>query len=630
MSGGVSIPGLGSGMDISGLIDSLVSLEKTQQKALSTKVTAHKSTVSVYQALNTRFSAIKSATQDLNIPLDWRLNKATSSDSSVTASAGADAISGSFSFVVKKLAQAQVSASFGTVSSTDTVIGSGSLLLGQTGSIGLSNITGSGLASGAHTLKVTQASSGASVSGTPVADSITLNGTETLSVSIDGSPHTFTLTSGTYTQQSLAAMISDVSGGMLDASVNADKSLKLTTTHEGSVASLQVTGGSGLGSLGLVAGGATFGTDGVIEVDGVANTVSDIRPDGTNSVVLNGSAGTVTTSFGGGMRVGTSTVKNISLGDGKLSTVVSNINAAGAGVTAGAVQVGPGQYKLQLQSTATGTAGAIGTDFSAFSGVLGSMQTVTAAQDAVLRVGTGSNAYEITSSSNSVSGAMPGVTLNLSSADPTKTITVNVTGDAAGLADKVETMVKAVNDVLSFIKTNSAYNADTKTGGPLLGNYTARNLQQQLMSAMTSAVPGASLSAMGNVGMKVAQDGTISFDKAKFTSAYQSDPQAVVGLFVEGGLNGPSTGNLPGIVERVLKVATSAVDSVTGAITTSIKGENSSIDDLNKQIDAWDLRIEKYRARLQSQFSAMDTAIAQYNNMASWLSGQISGLASNS
>lgn len=630
MAGTTSIPGLGSGLDISGLIESLVGIEKTQQTAIKNKVTAHQTTLSVYQSLNTKIASIKTASSDLNIALDWKVNKATSSDASVTATADSSALGGSFSFVVKSLAQAQVAASYGTVASTDTVVGTGSLLLGQTGALGIKNITGAGLSTGSHTIEVSQASAGASLSGSVLGNSITLNGTETLNVNIDGVAQSLTLTAGTYDQASLAKMITTVSGGKLDATVNADKSLKLTTTHEGSAASLQITGGSGLSALGLTAGGTVNGTNGVVKVDGVSNTVTSVKPDGSNSVVLNGSAGTITATFGGGLRVGTSTVKNIDLGDGKLSTVVSAINAANVGVTAGAIQVAPNQYKLQLQSTATGSAGAIGTNFNAFAGTLGSIDTVTAAQDAVLQVGSGASAYEIKSSSNTVKGAMPGVTLNLSAADPTKTITVNVSGDASALADKVEKMVKAVNDVLSYIKSNSAYNAETKKGGPLLGNSTARTLQQQVMSAMSNIVSGADLKSMGAVGMKVAEDGTISFDKTKFTTAYQENPNAVAGLFVEGGLSGTWTGTMPGIAERVLDVATKAVDAVTGSITAVIKGENSTIADLNKQISAWDLRLENYRNRLTKQFTAMDVAVSQYNSMSSWLSGQIAGLPGSS
>src|SRR5207244_2751874 len=134
-----------------------------------------------------------------------------------------------------------------------------------------------------------------------------------------------------------------------------------------------------------------------------------------------GTGGTITATFGGGLRAGTVNATNVSTGDGSLTSVVNAINAAGAGITATAVQVATNAYRLQLASTATGTSNALTVDPSVFSAQLGSLSTLTSAADATITIGKGSpNQYSVTSGSNTLTGVLPGVTLTLLQADPSE------------------------------------------------------------------------------------------------------------------------------------------------------------------------------------------------------------------
>ncbi len=627
---GALISTLTGGIDTESLINQLMQVEAIPQNALKTKLTSHQTTLTAYQDLNTALKNVRTASQDLALGYNWKAKQAASSDTSVTATASIGATNGSLTFRVNQLASAQSLASFGTVSSTSAVVGTGTLTLGQTGAIGIAQLKGTGVSTGAHTFDVTQASAGATVSGTALGNSITLSGTETLTATIGGVAKSFTLTAGTYNQTSLAAMVTSVSGGLLNVSTNSNKSLKVATTHEGSAATLQITGGTGLAALGLTAGAAVSGTNAIVKVDGVSNTVTSVKPDGSNTVTLNSSAGTFTTGFSSGLRVGTATVNTISLGDGKLSTVVDAINNSSSGITAAAVQVTPGNYKLQLQSAQTGSAGGIGVDLSAFTSTLGDFQTVSAAQDAILQVGSGASGYTINSSSNAVSNVLSGVTINLTKADSTKDITVTVSGDGSSLADKVSDMITSVNDALAYIKNNSKYDKATLVAGVFLGNSTARSLEQGLLSAVGDLVSGSSLNASSSVGIKLSADGTYTFDKTTFLAAYQKDPEAVAKMFVEGGSTSVTTNTIPGIAERLTTLAKQATDSVSGKITAVINGENSQIDRLNTQITSWDDRLAKRKTSLQAIYTAMATAISNANATETWLTNQIKGLQSDS
>ena len=77
-----------------------------------------------------------------------------------------------------------------------------------------------------------------------------INGTnDTLSLNIDGNPFTLTLAHGTFDATQLAAAVQTAAtsaGAPLAATVDASGKLQLASTHEGSTATMQVTGGSAL------------------------------------------------------------------------------------------------------------------------------------------------------------------------------------------------------------------------------------------------------------------------------------------------------------------------------------------------------------------------------------------------
>src|SRR5690606_16491759 len=135
------------------------------------------------------------------------------------------------------------------------------------------------------------------------------------------------------------------------------------------------------------------------------------------------------------------------LGDGTLEDVARAINASGAGVRASIVQVAPGQHRLQLTATETGSAGVF--DVSGLD-ALGPFAVVTQGTDARITVGDGPGAYEVVSSTNTFTGVLAGTTITVRSLG---TATVSVERDDEALADAVEALVRSVNDATGLIRT---------------------------------------------------------------------------------------------------------------------------------------------------------------------------------
>ncbi|HEY1762427.1 MAG TPA: flagellar filament capping protein FliD, partial [Acidimicrobiales bacterium] len=346
--------------------------------------------------------------------------------------------------------------------------------------------------------------------------------------------------------------------------------LTVATSQQGSSASLQVTGGSALSTLGLSSGSAVYGVDGQIDLDGTTTSVSDIAGSGTTSVTLNsGTGGTITAQLSGGISVGSMTAQNVSVGDGSLSSVVSAINGANAGITATALEVGNNEYALEITSEKTGVGASSSLDANAFStSSLGVLNTTTAAQDAIVSVG-GAGGFQVTSASNAVSGLLPGLTVNVSqvSASP---VTVSVEPDGTQVATQVAALVSAANAVLTSISSDTSYNQATNSSAALNGATSLTELSQQVLSLVGTAVGASGVGSDGtageSAGLAITATGTITFNESAFVSAYNANPTGVQAMFTEGGTFNPLS---PTYASEV-RVAGATDETTPGAYSVSI------------------------------------------------------------
>jgi flagellar hook-associated protein 2 len=542
-AGAQSIGGLATGLDTNAIIAALVASERALEDPIKNQASLDQVALQSYALIRTNLATLTTATNALSQPSGWQTLLATSSNTDIAdVTAGTGSFSGTLSFTVNALAAAGSVRSTNVITGTTTDIAAGNSIFAAAGgrALGFSTFkSDNALGLGQHTITVSQTSSAATKSGSSaLAGSTTIDGTnDTLQLSINGTPTTLTLAHGTYTGTQLAQALQDAAtsaGAPISASLNGAGTLVLSTTRQGSAATLQITGGDALGALSLSTdAAANTGTDGVVQVDGGANqTFSSI--DAGQSITLNAATGTITATLAAGLTTGTVTGTNVSTGDGSLSTVVGNINAANAGVTATAVQVGLNTYRLQLTSNTAGANNGENIDASAFNASVGGFLTLTAAADANVTVGDGAGSYTVTSSSNSVTGLLPGVTVTLKqqSTDP---VTVTVNHDDSTIADNVQKLIDAANAVQTVVAGLTKYDPTSNQGGPLTGDATTTELMSALTSAVVAIVPGATPNTPGLAGVSIDKTGAFTFDRAKFLAAYDANPQGVTSLFAQGG-----------------------------------------------------------------------------------------------
>jgi flagellar hook-associated protein 2 len=529
-----SISGLSSGLDTAGIIEQLVSVERQTISIISSRKDTANVQLSTWAAIKNTINGLRTASQALM----------RSSDSSVVSvSAGTGTLNGTLSFTVNSLASAGSVRSANVLSGLTTNVAADQAILvaakGRT--IGFETVASdNALALGKHDITVTQASSAAiKLAGGALDATTTIAPGDTIDFTVNGVAYSLdNIAVGTWTPEQLATKIQEAAtakGAPVNVSVDpATNALRIATTREGSAATLQVTGGTALAKLYLTTDGANIvGINGKVQV-GTAAVQEFASIDSGQTVVLNADVGTITATFSGGMRAGTITANNVTTGDGALSTVVANINAANAGVTATAVQVGAGAYRLQLSSNTAGALNNLNLAASEFGASVGSLVELAAASDAKVTVGTGPGAYTVTSDTNTVTGALPGVTLQLKKESATP-VTVTVARDVSAIVAKVKALVDNANKVKAAVDLATAYNPENKTASPLTGNSTARRLLNDLNRAITTEVPWANPAAPGLAGISVDKTGKFTFDEAKFTAAFNADPEGVVRGFTQGG-----------------------------------------------------------------------------------------------
>lgn len=301
----------------------------------------------------------------------------------------------------------------------------------------------------------------------------------------------------------------------------------------------------------------------------------------------------------------TSTTTEVQSANGDLSSVAAAINGAGLGMNAVALQVSPGQYRLQVTSATMGAANTFTLDG------LGTTTTVSQASDATVRLGVDGNGDDILvrSATNQFSNLLPGTSFTVSAVE--SAVTVSAAIDPKALAGQVQAMVDAANAVQSEIGNQTAYDSSAKKGSALSGDSTVRRLSQSLSSRSVSVVEG--YGSPASAGIQLQRGGTLTFDQDTFLAAFAKDPAAAQAL-------------VSGVATQLAGVAKEATDRTTGQLTTAIQGRTALVKDLNARIDDWDLRLQTRQATLQRQFTAMETALSRMSSQSSWLASQVASL----
>jgi flagellar hook-associated protein 2 len=329
---------------------------------------------------------------------------------------------------------------------------------------------------------------------------------------------------------------------------------------------------------------------------------------------------------------------SIVAGQDSLDAIKTKINAANAGVTASVLTDASGS-KLVLTSTATGAKSAVritatdddgvNTDATGLSALAfnppaagGQMSQTQAAANAAATI----NGLAVSSATNTLSGVIGGVTLNLNK-ETTSAVTVNVSLDTGSIKQAITGFAKAYSDINGYITTQTKYDATTKKAAALQGDRATLTLQSNLRALFTDSSSASTVySRLSDIGLEIQTDGSMKVNDTKLSAALANNPAEVAKLF-------SSTTNVDtneqGFAVRAKALAASLISS-NGAITTRTQGLRDSITRNQKQQEQLQARVEMMQQRLTKQYSALDTAISQINTTNSALTQSLTALANQS
>jgi flagellar hook-associated protein 2 len=314
-----------------------------------------------------------------------------------------------------------------------------------------------------------------------------------------------------------------------------------------------------------------------------------------------------------------------------LAGIRDAINAAtdNPGIAATIVTANDGA-RLVLTTSATGATNAIkvtqsGGDgglaqlaYDPANGVNGLTQ-LQGAQDARVIV----DGFTYDSATNSVTGALDGLTLNLKKTTATGVTTAVTVGiDNSKPQATISGFVTAYNSVVSSLRAMGAYDAATQKGGVLVGDSLLRGALtavRGLAAAPSDALAGNAFRNLSDLGITTNLDGTMTVDTGKVSQALTKDAGAVARLFTDKA--GGYATRLDAVLSTYVKTG-GLIEARTGGLQSSLKDISRRQDDLQASLTA-------YEKRLRAQFTAMDTLVANLKQTGQNLVSQLSTINPN-
>ena len=264
------------------------------------------------------------------------------------------------------------------------------------------------------------------------------------------------------------------------------------------------------------------------------------------------------------------------------------------GISASIINVDGGS-RLVLTAREAGTANAITAP--------GMFSELTAAEDAVLWV----DGFQTTSSSNTLTDVIPGVTINLKGEG---TAQLSTERDVESLKEQMTSFVNKYNAINISIKTMGE--------GSLEGDTMPKGFEGKMRTLFFEAIalPNGDSRTAFDLGFTFDKTGKLSVDEDVIDDLTTSDLEAFVGAFTNTD-NGFATK-----VKDVVSIYTQA----GGLIDTRTTSLSDSVGYIDNQIERFEWRMDQVEGRYRRQFAAMDAMVAQLQTSGNYMASQLASL----
>jgi flagellar hook-associated protein 2 len=613
---GFSIGGIASGLDTAAIVKQLMALERRPLQVMTNRRAAWQQADAAWGQINTKLSSVRSAAD--------ALKDATATSRAVTATSSSDAVAsvkvtgspglGATSLTVNALAAAHRTAVGGAFTSTDELVGAGTITLrGADGN----SVLGTVELSGASTLQeaARQLNDIAGVRA-QVVDTGTDGYRIVLAADRTGANAAFTVEASPGHRFEGAQVLTQAADARLSMG-----GLEITRPtnvigdlYEG--LELRLTG------VGEVELNVERDVDASVKlvkdlVDAVNGALTELAKHGNTSA----------TAGERGVLAGDSLVRSLSM---ELRGVVAGLSVEGPFGTPSAIGVSltrdgklaldEGKLRTALAQDADAVAALVGRASSASHPGVGIVGTGRATAGTYqLELDVAASVAQVTGAVYTPPGGEPRTFTITTSAG--KAVHVTLTTDESSVAaavTRINTALRAVGDESVFASAEGgAIKLSASRAGPA-GDFTVEGSGDLGLDAVVGG--------QNAVGRLIDVDGVehVLGGSGRTLTGPTGTPVAGLVISVPLGTTG-ATGTvtvadgLAGAFDRILRTA----EGATGRIATARENVQSRITSANEALQAAERRFELREVTIRAQFTAMEKALATLQSQGNWLAGQL-------
>ena len=233
------------------------------------------------------------------------------------------------------------------------------------------------------------------------------------------------------------------------------------------------------------------------------------------------------------------------------------------------------------------------------------------------------NGVEFTRSSNTVSDAITGITLNLNTTitDP---ITLTVSNDPVSARPKLDAMVTAYNNLYSTYKQQTASSIDPSSRGILNSDFAVASVMRQLLSGLMlpiKTISGGNLDTpndLSAMGIKLLDNGNLALDDNLYSAASGTLQNRLSDGIRIGFSGGTDLSSQIGVM--LLS---------GGVIQDRIESETTTQTDLTKRKTTLQDKLVGVQARYTAQYAALDALLFKLQGTSDSLKSAIDGLTNS-
>ncbi|QKI89558.1 flagellar filament capping protein FliD [Thiomicrorhabdus xiamenensis] len=256
----------------------------------------------------------------------------------------------------------------------------------------------------------------------------------------------------------------------------------------------------------------------------IYSSASDTISSGTLSISIAGSTHNIT----------------VDATNNTLEGLQKTINSGDYGVNASIINTGNG-YQLMFTSQNTGAANEMQISGLADFDTNG-LTTTSVAQDAIMVV----NGLAVTSSTNQFDEVIPGMQIDLKSAQPGTVNTLSVNQDTNSVVESIQSFVDVYNQLDTILDELGSYESLTSDQqdseeyeywGDLAGSSLLRQVRSELQTSLRGTLDqiNSPYNSLSVIGLSIDLEGQMSFDQARFEEVAASNLDALKSLFSKGG-----------------------------------------------------------------------------------------------